>query len=67
MLSEENQAKAERVRLELERIRLKASLLDIIKSLGEVSNFEQVNLEMDWGCVYMGYVLIYIKPLQVLK
>lgn len=67
MLSEENQAKAERVRLELERIRLKASLLDIIKSLGEVSNFEQVNLEMDWACVYTGYVLIYIKPLQVLK
>lgn len=44
MLSEENKAKAERVRLELERIRLKASLLDIIESLGEVSNFEQINL-----------------------
>lgn len=44
MLSEENKAKAERVRLELERIRLKASLLDIINSLGEVSNFEQINL-----------------------
>lgn len=44
LLSEENQAKAERVRLELERIRLKASLLDIIESLGEVSNFEQINL-----------------------
>jgi hypothetical protein len=57
VLSEENKAKAERVRLELERIRLKASLLDIIESLGEVSNFEQINLSMDRGCVYTGYVM----------
>jgi len=36
VLSEETEAKAERVRRELERIRLKASLLEIINSTGEV-------------------------------
>ncbi|KAG0561477.1 hypothetical protein KC19_9G067200 [Ceratodon purpureus] len=37
VISEENEAKAERVRRELERIRLKAALLEIIKSTGEVA------------------------------
>lgn len=36
VISEENDAKAVRVRRELERIRLKASLQEIIKSTGEV-------------------------------
>ncbi len=35
-MSEATQVKAERVRRELERIELKASLLEVIKSLDEV-------------------------------
>lgn len=36
ILSEETQAKAERVRRELERINLKTSLLEVVDSLGVV-------------------------------
>lgn len=44
VISEENEAKAERVRRELERIRLKASLLEIIKSTGEVYKLVHLNV-----------------------
>jgi hypothetical protein len=37
VINEENEAKAERVRRELERIRLKSALLEIIESTGEVA------------------------------
>lgn len=36
VVSKEVEAKAERVRRELERIKLKASLMDLINSMGEV-------------------------------
>jgi len=44
VISEETDAKAERVRRELERIRLKASLLEIIKSTGEVCREFHLNV-----------------------
>ena len=44
VISEENEAKSERVRRELERIRLKSSLLEIIKSTGEVYKLVHLNV-----------------------
>lgn len=43
VISEENEAKAERVRRELERIRLKTALLEIIESTGEVYKEDRFN------------------------